>query len=152
MSFVRLVRFFDLNEPDAPEQLSFPVLERAVSRSVGNYALGMSCARAAANSYPPASEPCAWAVILSASEAVRASSCSLCAREATSDSRLCVAVSVFTKQPRLFSAPPSRPAQNAARTKRSLTSKRYGLAKIARKTVVEILFRKVFLKFYFTKF
>ena len=34
----------------------------------------------------------------------------------------------------------------------SFTSKRYGLAKLARKTVVEILFRKVFLKFYFTKF
>ena len=36
---------------------------------------------------------------------------------------------------------------DVARTKRSLTSKRYGLAKLARKTVVEILFRKVFLKF-----
>ncbi len=34
----------------------------------------------------------------------------------------------------------------------SFTSKRYGLAKLARKIVVEILFRKVFLKFYFTKF
>ena len=34
----------------------------------------------------------------------------------------------------------------------SFTSKRYGLAKLARKTVVEILFQKVFLKFYFTKF
>ena len=34
----------------------------------------------------------------------------------------------------------------------SFTSERYGLAKLARKTVVEILFRKVFLKFYFTKF
>lgn len=34
----------------------------------------------------------------------------------------------------------------------SFTSKRYGLAKLARKTVVEILFRKVFLKFYFIKF
>ncbi len=34
----------------------------------------------------------------------------------------------------------------------SFTSKRYGLAKLAQKIVVEILFRKVFLKFYFTKF
>ena len=34
----------------------------------------------------------------------------------------------------------------------SFTSKRYGLAKLSRKIVVEILFRKVFLKFYFTKF
>ena len=41
---------------------------------------------------------------------------------------------------------------DVVRTKRSLTSKRYGLAKLAREIVVGIVFRKVFLKFYFTKF
>ena len=94
------------------ERLSSPVLERAVSRSVGNYALGMSCARAAANSYPPASKkPCVRAVVLLRPK--------LCARSVTPSAleklRAIVGrallVSVFAKQPRLFSAPPSRLAQ-----------------------------------------
>ena len=127
--------------------------------------LGMGCARAAANSYPPASKkPCARAVVL-----LRPKLCArviallhpkLCARSVTPSAleklRAIVGrallVSVFAKQPRLFSAPPSRLAQKPPVPSRALRASVKRLAKLTRKTVVEILFRKVFLKFYFTKF
>nr|WP_314380009.1 hypothetical protein [uncultured Campylobacter sp.] len=79
------------------------------------------------------------------------SDCVLCAREATSESGLRRLYLLLQNSAATFGAALSS-CSKAARTKRSLTSERYGPAKLARKTVVEILFQKVFLKFYFTKF
>lgn len=88
---------------------------------------------------PTALEWCA-----SASEAMRMSDCALCAREATSDSKLCVAVSVFAKQPRLFSAPYFRLAQKPPVLSGALRASVKRLAKLARKTILEISSQKMF--------
>ena len=110
------------------EQLSFPVLKRAASRSASSW---IHCVRAVRASD--------WA---SASEVVYMSDYALCTREATRYRRLCVAVSVFIKQLRLLSAPRFHPAR--APLKRALRAIAVGLAKLARKIVVEFSSQKMF--------
>ena len=153
MSFARLVRFFGLNEPDARKSSCLPVLKRTVSRSASSWITvsKLRCGRLRFWVWV-VHEPRRIAIPLRLRSRAREWLLPLCAREATRYSRLCVAVSVFTKQPRLFPAPPSRLAQKPPVLSGALRASAVGLAKLARKIVVEILFRKVFLKFYFTKF
>ena len=110
------------------EQLFSTVLEQAANRSAS-------------------SRPCVQEIVRTSdctpvSEVVYMSDYALCTREATSDSRLCVAASVFTKQLRLLSAPRFHPAR--APLKRALRAIAVGLAKLARKIVVEFSSQKMF--------
>ena len=136
------------------EQLFSPVLEQAANRSASSW---IHCVRAAcASDCASASEAVRWSSCAFASKAARTGGyVSSCTQEAARESS-CAARICFYETPRLIAMPSFGVAlsscSKAARTKRSLTSKRYGLAKLARKIVVEILFRQVFLKFYFTKF